>query len=174
VLEFLQAEHQNTRWSPPYHHNNLAHPKVHQPDINLPCALTNPFCYTESPTDHLRVLHAWPKLQHCSLPSRICWWSWNTDFICQHVEYMQEITMLIPYLLTKFQDFSVYLISRTWSTIWDFSRNLKGKLINVRVTKGVHVPGRPHRTKPRSGGHKRWSISPTWAPNQQGPGAYTC
>jgi hypothetical protein len=27
--------------------------------------------------------------------------------------YMQEITMLTPYLLTKFNDFSVYLISGT-------------------------------------------------------------
>jgi hypothetical protein len=39
---------------------------------------------------------------------------------------------------TKFHDFSVYLISGTWKAIWDFSRDLKGSIINVRVTMGVH------------------------------------
>jgi hypothetical protein len=28
--------------------------------------------------------------------------------MCQHVEYMQEIIMLTPYLLTKFHRFSIY------------------------------------------------------------------
>jgi hypothetical protein len=54
--------------------------------------------------------------------------------------------MLTTYLLTMFHNFSVYLISRTSSTIWNFSRNLKGKFINVHVTMGVHWPGRPNRT----------------------------
>jgi hypothetical protein len=41
---------------------------------------------------------------------------------------MQDITMLRPYLLTKFHDFSVYLILETWKAIWIFSRDLKGNL----------------------------------------------
>jgi hypothetical protein len=76
---------------------------------------------------------------------------------------MQEITMLISYLLTTFHSFSVYLISRTWCTIWDFLRNLKGKLINIHVTKGVHRLGRPHRTKPWLGGPRKWPTNPTLA-----------
>jgi hypothetical protein len=74
---------------------------------------------------------------------------------------MQEITMLTPYLLTKFHNFSVYLISGTWSTIWNFLRNLMGKFINVRVTMGVHWPGMLCKTKPQSGGPKRWSTDLT-------------
>jgi hypothetical protein len=76
---------------------------------------------------------------------------------------MQEITMLTTYLLTKFHDFSVYLISGTWSTTWNFSRDQKGKCINVHVTKGVHGLWRPHRTKPRPGGPKRCPVDPTLA-----------
>jgi hypothetical protein len=53
-------------------------------------------------------------------------------------EYMQEMTILTPYLLTKFHDFSVYLISGTWRSIWSFLRDLKGKIIKARVTMGVH------------------------------------
>jgi hypothetical protein len=45
----------------------------------------------------------------------------------------------------------------------DFSKDLKGKFINVRVTKGVHRPGRPCRTKPELDGHKRWSSGPILA-----------
>jgi hypothetical protein len=71
--------------------------------------------------------------------------------------------MLTSYLLTKFHDFSVYLISGTWSTIGDFSRNQKGEFINVCVTNGAHGPGRPCKTKPEPGGHKRWPVGPTMA-----------
>jgi hypothetical protein len=46
--------------------------------------------------------------------------------------------MLTPYLLTKFHDFSAYLILGTWNMIWNFSNDLKGKFINVCVTMGVH------------------------------------
>jgi hypothetical protein len=67
---------------------------------------------------------------------------------------MQEITMLTPYLLTKSHDFSVYLISETWSTIWTIQGALR-KFINVHETMCVHWPGRPRRTKPRPCGAKR-------------------
>jgi hypothetical protein len=69
--------------------------------------------------------------------------------------------MLTPYLLTKFQNFSVYLISETWKTIWKFLKGLKGKFIKTRVTTGVHWPGRPRRTKPLPSGPKGWPVGPT-------------
>jgi hypothetical protein len=37
-----------------------------------------------------------------------------------------------------------------------FSRDLKRNFINEHVTKYVHWPGRPCRTKPGPGGNKRW------------------
>jgi hypothetical protein len=89
----------------------------------------------------------------------MCWRSPKVNFICQHVEYMQKITMLISYLLTKFHNFSVYFISGTWNTIWNFSTDLMGKCINVCVTEGVHWPGRSCRTKPQLGGPRRWPVS---------------
>jgi hypothetical protein len=46
--------------------------------------------------------------------------------------------MLTPYLLTKFRDISVYFILGTWKAIWNFSRDLKWKIIKVHVTMGVH------------------------------------
>jgi hypothetical protein len=69
---------------------------------------------------------------------------------------MKEITMLTTYLLIKFHNFSAYLISVTWNAIWNFSRDLKGKITKGRVTMGVHRPRRPRGTKPRSSGPKRW------------------
>jgi hypothetical protein len=51
---------------------------------------------------------------------------------------MKEITMLTTYLLIKFHNFSAYLISGTWNAIWNFSRDLKGKITKGRVTMGVH------------------------------------
>jgi hypothetical protein len=46
--------------------------------------------------------------------------------------------MLILNLLNKFHDFSVYLISENWNATQNFSRDLKGKIIKMRVTMGVH------------------------------------
>jgi hypothetical protein len=52
--------------------------------------------------------------------------------------YVRNGYVLTPYLLTKFHDFSVYLILETWKAICDFSRDIKGEIIKIRVTMGVH------------------------------------
>jgi hypothetical protein len=73
---------------------------------------------------------------------------------------MQEITILTPYLLTKFYIFSVYLISGTWNAIWNFSRDLKGKSIKTRVITSVYWPGGPHKTKTRPSQPRRVAGQP--------------
>jgi hypothetical protein len=69
---------------------------------------------------------------------------------------MQEMTMLTPYLLTKFHGFSVYLILGTWSAIWNFSRDLKGKITKMHATTGStdqegHVGPSPGKVGPNGG-----------------------
>jgi hypothetical protein len=59
-------------------------------------------------SNHMPILVCWRTTELCC-----CWWSCNANSIRQHVEYMEEITMLITYLLTKLHDFSVYLILGT-------------------------------------------------------------
>jgi hypothetical protein len=75
---------------------------------------------------------------------------------------MQEITMLTPYLLTKFHDFSIYLISGTWNAIYNFSRELKGKITKdvspwVSTDREGHVGPSPDQVGPKGG-----RLAPLW------------
>jgi hypothetical protein len=49
----------------------------------------------------------------------------------QQVEYMQEITILTPYLLTEFHDFNVYSLQVPRQEYWSFSRVKWGIIYQV-------------------------------------------
>jgi hypothetical protein len=76
------------------------------------------------------------------------------------------------YLLTKFHDFSVYVISGTCNAIQDFSRDKRGNLpkrVSTRVStdREGHVGPRLNQMGP-----KGWSVGPTLVPNAQRLGGY--
>jgi hypothetical protein len=74
---------------------------------------------------------------------------------------MQEMTMLTPYLLTEFHDFSVYLISETQN---NFSRDQMGNLskrVSPRVSTDREGQVGP---SPNQVGPEGWPAGPTLAP----------
>jgi hypothetical protein len=88
------------------------------------------------------------------------------------------MTMLIPYLLTKFHDFRVYVIAETWNAIHNFSWDQRGNL-SKRVTPRVstdregHVGPSPVQVGPEGGWPAPpWPIGPTLAPNDPRLGGY--
>jgi hypothetical protein len=64
---------------------------------------------------------------------------------------MHEITMYLPYLLTYFHDFSVYLISGTLVPNWTILRNYKNIWNSTKysVTTQMFVTCRPRGAKPQ-------------------------
>jgi hypothetical protein len=87
-------------------------------------------------------------------------------------EYMQEMTVLTPYVQTKFHDFSVYLISRTWNAFQNFSRDQRGHLPK-RVLPQVSTDRVDH-VGPSLGqvGPVGWLAGPTLAPTDLHLGCY--
>jgi hypothetical protein len=51
--------------------------------------------------------------------------------MCQHVKYIQEITILTPCLLTEFHSFSVYSLQEPGLEYWSFSRVKWGIIYQV-------------------------------------------
>jgi hypothetical protein len=76
---------------------------------------------------------------------------------------MYEITMYSPYLLTKFHDFSIYLISGTYVPNWSISRNYKEMWNSTKlsVTPGMHLTWRGHVQRPLACGPSGWPTGQT-------------
>jgi hypothetical protein len=69
----------------------------------------------------------------------------------QHIEWMYEIIMYLPCLLTYFHDFGVHSILGAYVPNWSISRNYKNIWNSTKysVTTQLFVTCRPHGAKPQ-------------------------
>jgi hypothetical protein len=79
---------------------------------------------------------------------------------------MYKITKYLPYILTKFHDFSVYLILGIYVPNWSISRNYK-KILNstkISVTLGVYLTRGGSVQRPLTSGPRGWPTGQTPLP----------
>jgi hypothetical protein len=83
------------------------------------------------------------------------------------------MTMLTPYLLTEFHDFSVSMTLGTRNAMWNFSRDQRGYL-SKRVSPWVSTDREGHiEPSPSQVGPKGWRTGPTLAPTDLRLGYYS-